>query len=124
MEPAKKPPHLRTGQLAEENARRMLESSGIEFVEKNYRSKFGEIDLIMREHETLIFVEVRYRKSSRFGSGAESITFNKRQRIMNTARQFLRERHLSNTKCRFDVISASGPANEHMKLDWIESAFD
>jgi putative endonuclease len=116
--------HLQTGQIAEQNALGFLQSRGLELVEQNYRSKTGEIDIIMRDQDTLVFVEVRYRKTDRYGSGAESVTAAKRRRIINTAKHFLMKKKYSDRPCRFDVISASGPANACMKLDWIKNAFE
>jgi putative endonuclease len=116
--------HLRTGQIAEQNALVFLKSRGLELLELNYAFKTGEIDIIMRDQDTLVFVEVRYRRSDRYGSGAESITIAKRRRIINTAKHFLVKKKYTDHRCRFDVISASGPTDEGMKLDWIKNAFD
>jgi putative endonuclease len=115
--------HLQTGQIAEQNALTFLQSRGLKLLEQNYRFKTGEIDIIMRDQDTLVFVEVRYRKSDRYGSGAESITIAKRRRIINTAKHFLMKKKYSEKPCRFDVISASGPTDDGMKLDWIKNAF-
>jgi len=118
------PAHLIAGQIAEKTALAFLKSKGLELLTQNYRSKTGEIDIIMRDQDTLVFVEVRYRKSNRYGSGAESITMAKRRRIINTAKHFLMRRKYSDQRCRFDVISACGSTNDGMKLDWIRNAFD
>lgn len=124
MAPNNNPAHLRAGQLAEENAEKLLESNGLKLLARNFRAKTGEIDLIMRDEHTIVFVEVRYRQSNQYGSGAESITFHKRQRIINTASIYLAYEKLGEEKCRFDVISASGPTNDGMMLDWIKNAFE
>jgi len=116
--------HLQTGQIAEQTALAFLQSRGLELVEQNYSFKTGEIDIIMRDQDTLVFVEVRYRKSNRYGSGAESITIAKRRRIINTAKHYLMKKKYTDQRCRFDVISASGQTNNGMKLDWIKSAFE
>ncbi len=116
--------HLQTGQIAEQNALNFLQSRGLRLLQQNYRFKTGEIDIIMRDQDTLVFVEVRYRKSDRYGSGAESITIAKRRRIINTAKHFLMKKKYTEQPCRFDVISASGPTDDGMKLDWIKNAFD
>jgi len=124
MNTQKLPAHLRSGQIAEQTALTFLTSKGLELLEQNYRTKTGEIDIIMRDDDTLVFVEVRYRKSDRFGSGAESVTSAKRKRIINTASQFIAKRKYTAWRCRFDVISASGHLDNGMKLDWIKNAFD
>ncbi|MDK1023312.1 MAG: YraN family protein [Gammaproteobacteria bacterium] len=118
------PAHLHVGQVAEQTALAFLKSKGLELLEQNYRYKTGEIDIIMRDRDTLVFVEVRYRKSNRYGSGAETVTFSKRKRIIKTANHFLVKKKYTDKRCRFDVISASGQTDVGMKLDWIKNAFD
>lgn len=118
------PAHLLIGQIAEQTALAFLKSKGLELLVQNYRFKTGEIDIIMRDQDTLVFVEVRYRKSNRHGSGAESVTFSKRKRIINTAKHYLLTKKYTDKLCRFDVISASGQTHDGMKLDWIKNAFD
>ena len=117
-------PHLQKGQLAEQSALAFLESKGLKLIERNYSYKTGEIDLIMLDNIVLVFVEVRYRNSDRFGTGADSITRAKRQRIINTAKHFLQRRKSLDELCRFDVISASRDSANGMKLNWIKHAFD
>ncbi|MES9899176.1 MAG: YraN family protein [Sedimenticola sp.] len=110
-----------TGDNAEAEARAHLEGAGLQLVEKNYRCRQGEIDLIMRQGNTLVFVEVRYRRSTAFGSAAESITATKRQRIITTASHYLTCRKQGDSACRFDVVAITG---EHrQKIEWIKDAF-
>lgn len=118
------PAHLLAGQVAEQTALAFLTSRGLKLLAQNYRTKTGEIDIIMLDSDTLVFVEVRYRKSNRYGSGAESVTLAKRRRIINTARHFLMKKKYGDMRCRFDVISASGQPDDGMKLDWVQNAFD
>ena len=96
-------------------------------VERNYRSPYGEIDLIMRHARTLVFVEVRYRKSAQFGSPAETVDRRKQVKIRATAEHYL-QRHIqgAGVTCRFDVVAlrptpGSGP--ETQKIDWLQDAF-
>jgi len=117
-------PHLVTGNKAEEIAFNYLSAKGLLLVEKNFRSRYGEIDLIMREGEILIFVEVRYRNTDRYGDGAESVTTAKQNRIIRTANHFLTIRKLDNNLCRFDVVSASNLGNSKMQIEWIKDAFE
>ena len=106
------------GQKAEADAWQFLASKGYELVEKNYRFRGGEIDLIVRDDSTLIFVEVRFRQNSLHGSGAETVTSAKRKRIIRPAAYFLQSNpDESNRDYRFDVISMSP------SIDWIENAF-
>jgi putative endonuclease len=96
-----------------------LEGSGLRLVARNYRCRVGEIDLIMRDGDTLTFVEVRYRASSRFGTPAETVGPKKRQRLAAAAAHYL-ACHPTSLACRFDVVAITG-ADE---IDWIRDAFD
>ncbi len=114
------------GQNAEDIALRFLQKKGMQLVERNYRCKLGEIDLIMQQDSELVFVEVRYRKRTNFGSGAESVDFRKQQKILRSAEHFLQNhaRYRSNP-CRIDVISITNPAKHAgstVEIDWIPNA--
>jgi putative endonuclease len=113
--------HLQTGKQAEERARVHLEQRGLHLLERNYRCKQGEIDLIMRDGEALVFVEVRYRKSSAFGSAVESITAGKQSRLLATARHYLQSSRDS-APCRFDVVGIDGQGAD-APIEWIKDAF-
>src|SRR5204862_504789 len=80
---------MSAGTLAEQRAERYLQSQGLGLIERNYRSRFGEIDLIMRDGTSLVFVEVRMRRNKDFGGAAASIDVRKQQRIIRTAHQYL-----------------------------------
>lgn len=111
------------GQRAENLARDFLISRGLELVATNYRCRRGEIDLVMRNEETLVFVEVRFRRRSNYGSGAESIDGRKQAKLIATAQHYLKEhaRSLDNP-CRFDVVSISMD-HGHDEVEWIQNAF-
>jgi putative endonuclease len=97
------------GAEAEQRAVRFLEGQGYRVIHRNYACRMGEVDLICEDGETLAFVEVRYRKASRYGYPEETITREKKRRIANTARYFLLERKLpAERECRFDVVSILG----------------
>jgi len=106
------------GTGAEREAERFLERHGLAIVARNYRTRFGEIDLVARDGATLVFVEVRLRSSERFGGGAESIGEHKRRRIVAAARQYL-ARVRPEPPCRFDVVTLDRGAPE-----WLRAAFD
>lgn len=116
------------GQYTENLACRFLEEKGCKLIEKNFNCKVGEIDLIMQDDDSLIFVEVRYRKSNNFGSGAESITASKQSKLIKTASLYL-QRHakLNKYPARFDVISITGFIETEdlskIDIDWIVNAF-
>ena len=112
--------HLEQGKTAEDKALSYLQRHGLRLLQRNYRSRGGEIDLIMQQAGTLVFVEVRYRKSSRFGSAAESVTAAKQHKLLNTASHFLQQRGMD-APCRFDVVGISG--SHQTEIEWIRDAF-
>lgn len=111
----------RIGQWAEALACRYLQQRGLTLVRRNYRSRRGEIDLIMRTTDCLVFVEVRCRKRSRYGSPAETVGFTKQRRITACARAYLQQ-HPEPSPCRFDVVSIEH-AQDSIIVDWIADAF-
>ncbi len=110
------------GKHTEQLARDYLQQHGLTHKESNYRCRQGEIDLVMEDHQTLVFVEVRYRKSQHFGSAAESIDSRKQSKLVQSAKHYLTVRKKLNQACRFDVISLNGPLTA-IKIDWIKNAF-
>ena len=108
--------------LAEKIARQHLKKQGLSFLEANFSSRMGEIDLIMKDVDTLVFVEVRYRKNSKFGSPLETITPNKQRKIRLTAESYLAKHALQNADCRFDTVGLSGNLSS-ATIDWIKNAF-
>jgi putative endonuclease len=111
-----------TGRDAETLACDYLRARGLALVERNYRSRFGEIDLIMDDRDCLIFVEVRYRRQARFGSGAESVDQRKQARLIACARHYLmRHPGAAQRPCRFDVVAIGGGAVP--AIEWIADAF-
>lgn len=106
------------GEQQESTAVKYLSERGLQLLEANYHSRLGEIDLIMRDDATLVFVEVRYRKNNRFGGAAVSITPKKQRRIALTALHYLQAKKLSNAACRFDAVTISATG-----LEWIKDAF-
>ena len=109
-----------TGDAWELKARRWLEGKGLRFVAANVRGRGGEIDLIMKDGLTIVFVEVRYRQSSRFGGAASSVTLAKQQKLLQTAHLWLARHNGSfdTVDCRFDVVAFTGNA-----IDWLKNAF-
>lgn len=112
------------GKWAEDLARRYLVDRGLTTVDQNYRCKRGEIDLIMREGNSLVFVEVRYRRRSDYGSGADSVGRRKRDKLIATAQHYLQSRRGGrDVPCRLDVVSISSLNDEH-RVEWIKNAFE
>ena len=109
---------MNNGALAEQHAARYLQQQGLKPVAQNYRSRFGEIDLIMQDGATLVFVEVRLRRSADFGGAAASIDARKQQRIIRTAQQYLAGlAHIP--PCRFDVVLMDDSG-----VQWLRNAFE
>lgn len=107
------------GVKSEKQALLFLEQQGLSLIYQNYLCKLGEIDLIMLDGETLVFIEVRFRKNSHFGGGLASITQAKQKKIIRTARHYLSQ--LDNEPyCRFDAIAIDGVTNS---AQWIKDAF-
>jgi putative endonuclease len=107
------------GRAAEDAAVAYLESQGVEIVTRNFRRRLGELDVVARERDTLIIVEVRKRSSNRFGGAAASVDFRKQVKLQRTAAQLLQQRKdLAGLRVRFDVVAIT-PAG----IDWIKHAF-
>ena len=99
------------GSIYEQKARAYLEMQGLKFIAANQTFKCGELDLVMADGDTVVFVEVRQRKSNRFGSAVESIDYRKQQKWLNAANMWLftkRKQSLDTAKCRFDVVAFEG----------------
>ena len=99
------------GSPYEQKARAYLETQGLKFIAANQAFKCGELDLVMADGDTVVFVEVRQRKSNRFGSAVESIDYRKQQKWLNAANMWLftkRKQSLDTAKCRFDVVAFEG----------------
>lgn len=125
-QPLKKQPAFTTRQSGaewEKVAESFLRNHGLKLLQRNFSSRFGEIDLIMEDKKTVVFIEVKYRKNSRHGSGADAVTFHKQGRISRTAAWYLAMNpHRAEQVCRFDVISVN-PQEKNQGINWIKSAF-
>lgn len=110
------------GAYAEQCAKNHLQKHGLKFIEGNYRSSYGEIDLIMQDQESLVFVEVRYRDSASHGGGISTITRSKKSKLIKTATCYLLEKKLwEKIPSRFDVVALAPFENE--EIIWIKDAF-
>jgi len=117
MAAAQRTPAQVSGGNGEDAAAALLERHGLSIVARNYRTRFGEIDIVARDGESLVFVEVRLRADSRFGGAAASIGARKRSRIAAAARLYLMQTR-SRSPCRFDVV-----AIESGEPRWLRAAF-
>lgn len=113
------------GAAAEEIAAAYLAAHGAEILERNYRRRLGELDVIAREGDTLLIVEVRTRSTSAYGGAAASVDGRKRRRIVRAAQQLLQQRRsLARLAVRFDVVVVSDVEKLEPRVDWIRHAFD
>jgi len=119
MSIGQKPAHIIQGEKAEDKALQFLLQEGLSVVSRNYRCKSGEIDLIMREDNALVIVEVRYRKNAKFGSALESITVKKQSRIIAATYHYLTANKMASQPIRFDVVAMTGEDD----FNWIKNAF-
>lgn len=112
------------GAQAEAQAEAYLVQQGLVTRAKNYRAKQGEIDLIMTQGETLVFVEVRLRTNPYFTTAAETVDYRKQQKMIKTAQQFLlQQRLMDKVPCRFDVIAIDNTPKDPNSIQWIKNAF-
>lgn len=119
----KKPTSLQIGNAAESLACDYLQQRGLKIIARNYRAPYGELDLIMQDHDHMVFVEVRFRRHNQYGSGADSVTSRKQDKLIKTALYYLQQ-HPKQAKypVRFDVISISA-ADGQTHIEWIKDAF-
>jgi putative endonuclease len=111
--------HLAHGQQAEQQALDFLLNKGLKLVTRNFRCKTGEIDLIMRDDDDLVFVEVRFRQSNDFGRALETVTASKQRKLLACANRFLQMKRID-SPCRFDIIALNGAGS--MPVEWIKNA--
>jgi putative endonuclease len=114
---------LSDGLAAERNACLYLEDRGLALIARNFRSRFGEIDLVMRDGETIVFVEVRRRRSEAFGTPAETVDGRKQSRLRATAELWLQQNpSQSKNPCRFDIVAITDHARGPV-VQWLRDAF-
>jgi len=111
------------GDAVEDAALRHLQGHGLQLIARNVQARAGELDLVMHDDDTLVFVEVRYRASAAFGGGAASVDGGKQRRLVLAAQAFLlaHPRH-ADSACRFDVIDACGRPDTPT-IVWLRDAF-
>lgn len=110
------------GETIERLAAAWLTERGLALEAVNQHAKGGELDLVMRDGETLVFVEVRHRADSRHGHPLETVTPSKQLRLIRAARFYLHRNRLS-CPCRFDVLAVTG-LPPHLEYDWVANAFE
>jgi len=115
----------KAGQQAETLACEYLCNQGLTLIKKNYHCRYGEIDLIMQQEQTIVFVEVRSRKSNSLVDAASSVNWSKQQKLQRTAENYLQKEMIhSSIPARFDVIAVTRHQRKPTQIDWIKNAFD
>ncbi|MCL2916256.1 YraN family protein [Shewanella corallii] len=108
---------MNQGEIAEQQAKAYLEQQGLKWVESNVRYPFGELDLVMREGQNWVFVEVKYRASANFGGAISAVGPRKQQRLRKAANHYL-QLHRIQAPCRFDLVAIEG---KH--IQWLTDIF-
>lgn len=112
---------MSSGTESEDRALRFLESKGLQLVARNWRCRLGELDLVLRDGDTIVVAEVRGRSRPEFGGGAESVDWRKQQRIARATQQMLaRRRDLADRPLRFDIVALDGSGG----IQWLQGAFE
>ena len=112
------------GQQYEDLALAFLQQNGATLLQRNYQTRYGEIDLIMQDQQhCLLFVEVRFRSSKSFGGAISSVDKKKQHKLIKTANHFISSQ-LIDQAMRFDVIAISPAANKQHEIQWLKNAFD
>ncbi|WP_312933090.1 YraN family protein [Pseudomonas sp.] len=115
----------RAGQAAENQALRHLQGQGLQLVTRNWRCRGGELDLVMLDADTVVFVEVRYRLHAGYGGALASIDARKQRKLTLAASLFLQsEPRWADRPCRFDVVALQGSGHAGQPLQWLKNAFD
>jgi len=113
---------MKSGAQAEQTAARFLQRQGLRLVQANYRCRYGEIDLILKDGDTLVFTEVRMRSNKGFGGAAASSDARKQAKLIHTAQHYLSS--LSSTPpCRFDAVLMTASQGEE-GIEWVKNAFE
>ena len=115
----------KTGKDAEQQALEHLQRQGLRLLAQNWLCKRGELDLVMLDGDTVVFVEVRYRKYAQWGGALASIDERKRQKLILAAQFFLLSEHRwADSPCRFDVVAIESTPSGQADLNWLKDAFD
>ena len=112
------------GKSGENYACRELERRGYAIVARRFRTRSGELDIIAREGETLVFVEVKARRTTRYGTPVEGVTALKRRRLLKMAAEYVLLRGVCNASCRFDIVSVLFGEGLRPRVEVLKNAFD
>ena len=110
------------GKISEDRAAAELERRGYAILARRYRTRHGEIDIVARDGETVVFVEVKAKETAEFGTAAEAVTVRKQRRVISMAVDFLARNRLTSHPCRFDVVAIDGVGDDAV-LTYYRGAF-
>lgn len=117
--------HITLGKSGETYACLELERRGYAILDRRYRTRAGEIDVVARDGDTLVFIEVKARRSTRFGAAADALTRQKQRKLVQMASFYILARRLGHVRCRFDVVTVTFGTGERLpRIDVIKAAFD
>jgi putative endonuclease len=116
-------PRQELGKSGEDAACDELRRRGYAILARRFRTRTGELDIIARDGQTLVFIEVKARTTSRYGTAGEAVTFQKRRRLTRMAEEFLLRSRLSRVPCRFDVVAVQWPPQGGPSIEVFPAAF-
>jgi putative endonuclease len=114
---------IRTGKLGEDLAVAHLQNAGYQIIAQNYRCLYGEVDIIARDGDTIVFVEVKSRKSETFGEPQEAVGLEKRKKLSRISLHYLQQKRLETFNARFDVVAVKMSPDGN-RINLIRNAFD
>jgi putative endonuclease len=112
------------GQEGEAEAERYLRRKGYRIVARNVRSSLGELDLVAEDGHVLVFIEVKARRTGRFGGAIHAVHRQKQHKLVRLAAQFLAQRHWMDRSCRFDVVLLEATETAALRVEHIQNAFE
>ena len=117
------PNKIKLGQKGEKLTQKYLKKKGYKLIRSNYSTKKGEIDLIMQQDDTVVFVEVKTRQTDEFAPGELAVNFHKQKHIAAVARLFIHQNNLYDCPCRFDVVAVTLPSTGKPAIRHYENTF-
>ena len=117
-------PRHQFGQASEMQAEQFLVAKGYRILDRNVRTRLGELDLVAEDHGVVVFVEVKGRATAAFGGALLAVNHRKRVKLTKLAAQYLAQRHWSDKACRFDVVLVQGRSSDQGRIEHLQNAFD
>ena len=114
---------IKLGRRGEKLARKFLQKQGYRLLQSNYNTVGGEIDLVMRDDNTIVFVEVKTRRSEKFATAESAVNYRKQKHLISAARKFIRVYRFNDHPCRFDVVAIVAPENGKPIISHYQNAF-